>query len=199
VDSPSIPRTAVERFLDEVENGLVEVEDPRRVLLHPFSLSWYRRKVVAVLEGGEVRVVDKEFARKLAQREGVFLEELEGRVRACPTKYLGIDLWRGRVVFTRDVIGVLPCQIARALAYKEGYTAILGKKADEILERAARTLPAFAAEGFGEAESAGSQAYEGGVRRVAQPASRRARCFWDPRVPLAEAWTGRRGWSWEPC
>jgi hypothetical protein len=43
-------------------------------------------------------------------------------------------LWRGKLVYTRDIIGILPCQIENALAYKEGYTAVLGKKSDELMD-----------------------------------------------------------------
>jgi hypothetical protein len=103
--------------------------------LHPWSISWFRRKVVAIPEGREIKIVDKEFVRKLAEKEGTFLDKIEVEIKKYPKKYLCFDLWNGRIVFTRDVIGVLPCRIFDALAYKEGYIAILGKKADELFEK----------------------------------------------------------------
>ena len=110
-------------------------EDRRSVLLHPWALSWFRRRVVAVQEGREVRVVDKRFVRKLAEKEGLTLGEMEERIRRMPLRYLGFDFWNGKLAYTRDVIAVLPCELVDALAFKEGYTAVLGKKADEIAER----------------------------------------------------------------
>jgi hypothetical protein len=60
---------------------------------------------------------------------------MEDRVRKWPLMYLGFDYWNGRPAYTRDVIGVLPCEIVDGLLYKEGYTAVLGKRADEIVEK----------------------------------------------------------------
>ena len=51
-----------------------------------------------------------------------------------PTRYLGINLWNGNLVFTSDIIGILPYQIKNILAYKKGYTVVLGKS-NEIIER----------------------------------------------------------------
>ena len=135
VDSPGVPRSALERFREEIDNGVIEVVDPRSALLHPWALSWFRRRVVAVQEGRTVRVVDKGFVRKLAEKEGLTLGEMEERVRRMPLKYLGFDFWDGKIAYTRDIIAVLPCELVDALAFKEGYTAVLGKKADEIAER----------------------------------------------------------------
>jgi hypothetical protein len=135
IDSPNIPKSAVERFKDEVEDGLIEIEDPRKVLLNPWVLSWFRRKIVAIPEGSSIRIVDKDFVKKLASKEGISEREIEKIIEKIPTKYLGIDYWNDKLVYTRDLIGILPCDIDIALAHKEGYTAILGKKADEIMER----------------------------------------------------------------
>jgi hypothetical protein len=131
IDSPNIPKSAVERFKDEVEDGLIEIEDPRKVLLDPWALSWFRRRIVAVQEGSSIRIVDKDFVKKLASKEGISEREIE----KIPTKYLGVDYWNDKLAYTRDLIGILPCDIDIALAHKEGYTAILGKKADEIIEK----------------------------------------------------------------
>jgi hypothetical protein len=135
IDSPNIPKSAVERFKDEVEDGLIEIEDPRKTLLDPWALSWFRRKVVAIPEGNSIRIVDKDFVKKLASKEGISEREIEKTIEKIPTKYLGIDYWNDKRAYTRDLIGILPCDIDIALAHKEGYTAILGKKADEIIEK----------------------------------------------------------------
>jgi hypothetical protein len=134
IESSSIPQSSIDRFKEEIDNELIELEDPRKALLHPFSISWLRRKVVAIPEGRNIRIIDRQFIRKLAEKEGTFEKEMEGRVIRNPTKYLGLDLWRGKLVYTRDIIGILPCQIENALAYKEGYTAVLGKKSDELMD-----------------------------------------------------------------
>jgi len=137
INSPNLPASAIEKFRDEVESGLVEIEDPRKVLFSPFALSWFRRRVVAIKEGSEVKVVDKEYIKKLSQKEGIPEREIERN----PGKYLGIDLLRSKgVAYTRDIIGILPCEVEEALVYKEGYTAILGKKADEIMRRSSSYL-----------------------------------------------------------
>jgi hypothetical protein len=135
INSPNIPKSAVERFKDEVEDGLIEIEDPRKVLIDSWALSWYRRKVVAIPEGSSIRIVDKEFVKKLASKEGISEREIEKIIEKIPTMYLGIDYWNGKLAYTRDLIGILPCDIDTVLAHKEGYKAILGKKADKIMER----------------------------------------------------------------
>jgi hypothetical protein len=50
---------------------LIEIEDPRNVLLDPWALSWFRRRIVAVQEGSSIRIVDKDFVKKLASKEGI--------------------------------------------------------------------------------------------------------------------------------
>ena len=126
-----VPRKAVERYLEELENGLIEVEDPRKLLYKPFVLSYYRRKVV-VRKG---KIVDKDFIKKLAEIEGTFIEEMERKVERKPWKYLGVDLINGEVVWVRDIIGVVPIKsegLFLGISRKEGYSCLLAKKADEI-------------------------------------------------------------------
>ena len=134
VDSTSIPRTVIERFRERVDSGAIELEDPREKLYHPYALSWYRRRVVAVPKGEEIEIVDRRYIKKLARIEGLTEERLEGRIKKYPLEYLGYDLWNGKPAFVRDVIGVLPCKISDALAYKEGYLNILAMKCDELIE-----------------------------------------------------------------
>jgi len=135
IESTSIPKSSIDRFREEIDNEIIEIEDPRKVLLDPLAISWFRRKVVVIPEGREIKIVDKEFVRKLAQKEGIFLSEMEARIKKYPLQYLGFDVHNGKLVFTRDIIGILPCQIQDALAYKEGYLAVLGKKADNLFEK----------------------------------------------------------------
>jgi hypothetical protein len=134
IDSPNIPKSAIERFKDEVEGGLIEIEDPRKTLLDPWALSWFRRKIVAIQEGSNIRIVDKDYVKRLANKEGTFQTEIEKTIEKYPTRYFGLDYWNDKLVYTRDLIGILSCDIDIALAHKEGYTAILGKKADKIME-----------------------------------------------------------------
>jgi len=134
LNSSNISRHTIDRFKEEVENGLVEIEDPRKSLLNPWTISWYRRRVVAIQKDKEVDIIDKEFVKKLARIEGVSEERMERRIKRYPMEYLGCDLWNDKLVYTRDIIGVLPCRILEALVYKEGYTALLARKSDEIIE-----------------------------------------------------------------
>ncbi|MEM0481261.1 MAG: hypothetical protein QXQ14_03735 [Candidatus Aenigmatarchaeota archaeon] len=129
----SIPSKAIENYKEKVENELIEIEDPRKVLLFPYSISWHRRRIVAFKEGKELKIIDKDYVRKLAQKEGMFLEIFEERLRKNPEKYLGIDLYNRKIVYTKDIIGILPCQLLNALAHKEGYVAILAERSDEII------------------------------------------------------------------
>jgi len=126
-----IPRKAVEKYLEELENGLIEVENPRKLLYKPFILSYHRRRVV-VRRG---KIVDKDFIRKLARIEGTFIKEMERKVEREPWKYLGVDLINEEVVWVRDIIGIYPVAkrgLLEGIIRKEGYACLLGKKADLI-------------------------------------------------------------------
>jgi hypothetical protein len=135
VDSPSIPNWIVEEYKQRIDNKIIEIEDPSKTLLHPYSLSYWRRKVVAIPKGKELEIVDKDYVRKLAQIEGIPLEAFKRKLEALPSKYLGYSLHEGRLVYARDIIGILPCDLLNALAYKEGYLTILAMKSDEIIDR----------------------------------------------------------------
>jgi len=126
-----VPRKAFEKYLDELENGLIEIEDPRKLLYKPFVLSYHRRKAVVERRG----IVDKDFVRKLAKVEGTFIEEMERRIERKPWKYLGVDLINGEIVWVRDIIGILSVKnegLFLGSVRKEGYNCLLGKRADEI-------------------------------------------------------------------
>jgi hypothetical protein len=137
IDSNVIPKDVIERFKTQIEDGTIEIEDPSKVLLKPYALSWWRRKVVAIPEGKEIRIIDKSFIRKLAQKEGAPLEEFEKKIKKFPYQYLGFGLYDNKLVYTRNLIGILPCQIMDALIYKEGYTTILAEKSDKIIKELA--------------------------------------------------------------
>jgi hypothetical protein len=132
VKSSSIPNEDMERFKAEVENGMIEIENLAKILLRPFDMSYHRRRVVAVPEGKNMRIVDRKFIKRLADLEGTTEEDVESKVRRNPEKYLGIDLKGGKLVFTRDIIGILSCQLSDALLIKEKYVCALGKKSDRI-------------------------------------------------------------------
>ncbi|MGC9147288.1 MAG: hypothetical protein ACP5GL_05690, partial [Infirmifilum sp.] len=86
-------------------------------------------------EGRKLKIIDKDYVRKLAQKEGMFLEDFEKKLEAIPSRYLGYGLYEGKLVYVKDVIGILSCDLLDALAQKEGYLAILGRKSDEIVDR----------------------------------------------------------------
>ena len=134
IDSQNIPKAAIERFKEDVDNGTIEIENPEETLFNPYSVSYWRRRVVAIPEGRKLKIVDKDYVRKLAQKEGMFLEDFEKKLEAIPSRYLGYGLYKGKLVYVKDIIGILSCDLLNALAYKEGYLAILGRKSDEIID-----------------------------------------------------------------
>ncbi|MEM0333228.1 MAG: hypothetical protein QXX30_02055 [Candidatus Aenigmatarchaeota archaeon] len=132
ISSENIPNYLFEEYKNQIENGIIEVEDPRKTLISTYGLSYYRRKKVASLEGNEVKIIDNEYVKKLAQIEGTFLKDFENRLKRYPTKYLGVSVLDDKIYFVRDIIGILPSQIESGLAYKEAYCCLLGKKSDNI-------------------------------------------------------------------
>lgn len=132
INSENIPNDIVENFKERIDNGIIEIEDPRKTLLSPYSLSYFRRKKVAFLEGNEVKIIDNEYVKKLAQIEGTFLKDFENKLKRNPTEYLGISISDGKIYFVRDIIGILPSQIEGGLACKEAYCCLLGKRSDKI-------------------------------------------------------------------
>ena len=129
-----IPKNAVNKFLEELENGLIEIENPRETLIEAFVLSYHRRKIVIDEKG---QIVDKEFIKKLSRIEGTFVKKMENKLLKRPWKYLGIDLKNGKIVWVRDIIGLLPTKnegLFNGLIRKEGYACLLGKKADLVMQ-----------------------------------------------------------------
>ncbi|AKG38396.1 hypothetical protein MA03_02710 [Infirmifilum uzonense] len=135
IDSENIPEYVIEKYKENVENKTIEIENPEETLLTPYTISYWRRRVVAIPEGRKLKIIDKDYVRKLAQKEGMFLEDFEKKLEAIPSRYLGYGLYEGKLVYVKDVIGILSCDLLDALAQKEGYLAILGRKSDEIVDR----------------------------------------------------------------
>ena len=125
----------IERFKEKVENEEIEVEDTGKTLFKLSMLGYYRRPVV--IKNG--KIVDKEYVRKLASKEGNFLKDFEYKIVKRPWKYLGMDIiysdGKAEIVWVKNVIGVTPTKregLYKGILRKEGYLALLGVKADEI-------------------------------------------------------------------
>lgn len=114
-----LPNLVFERFREDVENGIIEVEDAREIQRKPFSLGYWERRKVAELRGSNLEIVDKEYIKKLARIEGMPLKDFENLIRRRPWEFLRIDVDRyGNVVFAKDVIGVYP--IKRPYGLRKG-------------------------------------------------------------------------------
>jgi hypothetical protein len=125
IDSPNIPKSVIEKYKEDIDNEIIEIENPAETLLSD-AISYWRRRVVAIPKGRKLEIVDKygqDYVTKLAQKEGM------------PSEYLGYGLYEGKLVYVRNIIGILPCDLLNALAYKEGYVTILARKSDEIVDR----------------------------------------------------------------
>ena len=75
------------------------------------------------------------WVRKISNRLGEFAEDIERRIVKRPWEYgLGIDLIDGKIVWVRDIVGVVPSKrdgLFKGIIRKEGYLTLLGKEADE--------------------------------------------------------------------
>ncbi|MDL1966944.1 MAG: hypothetical protein LWW90_09850, partial [Candidatus Desulfofervidus auxilii] len=131
----NVPGNVRERFKERVVNCEIELEDVRKTLPFYYISGYYKRS--PVIENG--RIVDREYVRKLAAREGVFSGRFEEKILKRPWKYLGCDLdLNGKIVWVKDVIGIASTKIdglQEGIIRKEGYLALLGTKADEIARR----------------------------------------------------------------
>ena len=137
INSPNISKSIEEKYRERIDNGLIEIENPAETLLNPYSISYWRRRIVAIPEGRELKIVDKEYIRKLAQKEGMPVDEfIERRLKKIPDEYLGYGIYNERLVYVKDVIGILPSKssgLLHALAHKEGYLIMLAMKSDDII------------------------------------------------------------------
>ena len=107
----SLPNKVFDRFREDIENGIIEVENAREIQRDPFSLGYWERGKVLEKRGNEWRIVDKEYIRKLASIHGMFLEDFENLIIRRPYEFLRIDVDRnGNVVFTKDIIGIYPIE-----------------------------------------------------------------------------------------
>ncbi len=137
VVSNSVPPKVIERFKEKVENEEIEIEDTGETLFSLSMLGYYRRPIV--VKNG--KIVDKKYVRKLAAKEGTFLDDFENKIVKRPWEYLGMDINysddKAEIVWVKDVIGVTPSRrngLYKGILRKEGYLALLGTKSDEIFK-----------------------------------------------------------------
>jgi|GEM_PF-6088352 len=133
-----------EEALNQLENELVEIENPAETLYRDDFIStrgYFKRKVVARERGGKVEIVDRSYVRKLASKLGEFEKGLEQKMERDPTSYLDVDLDRnGNVVYVASVIGVDPYfgELSRGFAAKEASGFLKWRKAQRILDEYAQ-------------------------------------------------------------
>ena len=107
----SLPHRVFDRFREDVDSGVIEVEDAREIQRSPFSLGYWERRKVLEQRGNQLEIVDKGYVRKLASIHGMFLEDFENLILRRPYEFLRIDVDRnGNIVFTKDVIGIYPLE-----------------------------------------------------------------------------------------
>jgi len=127
----SIPNYVLEKYRENIESGKIEVENPRETLAKPYVLGYHRRAIVVQ----DRKIVDKDYVRKLAKIEGINLEKMEEEILKRPEKYLGIDMKNGKLVYVKDIIGIVPSKkegLYEGVIRKEGYLCMLALKSDEI-------------------------------------------------------------------
>jgi hypothetical protein len=131
----SLPSCILEEFRDKIENGSIEIENPRKALFIPFSLGYHDREVVLEREGSGWKIVDKNYVGMLAQKEGKFLEEFEREITKKPWGYLNFDFKEGKPVFCKDVICMYNFKndgLRRGVALKETEACLLGLYANNL-------------------------------------------------------------------
>ena len=133
-----------EEALNQLENELVEIENPAETLYRDDFIStrgYFKRKVIARERGEKVEVVNRGYIRKLASKLGEFEGRLEQKIEREPTSYLDVDLDRnGNVVYVASVIGVDPYfgELSRGFAAKEASGFLKWRKAQRILDEYAQ-------------------------------------------------------------
>ena len=107
----SLPNKVFDRFREDLDNGIIEIENAREIQRRPFSFGYWKRRKVLERRGNKWEIVDKEYVRKLASIQGMFLEDFESLILRRPYEFLRIDVDRnGNIVYTKDVIGVYPIE-----------------------------------------------------------------------------------------
>jgi hypothetical protein len=131
----SLPNYILEEFRDKIENGSIKIENPRETLFTPFSLGYHQREIVLEKEGSKWKIVDGDYVRKLAQKEGKFLEDFEREITRRPWKYLSFDFKDRKPVYCKDVICMYYFKndgLRRGVALKETEACLLGLYANEL-------------------------------------------------------------------
>jgi len=127
----SLPAKVFDKFREDVDNGIIEVENAREIQRKPFSLGYWERRKVLERREDKWGIVDKEYVRKLASIYGMFLEDFENLIIRRPYEFLRIDVDKnGNVVFTKDIIGIYPIKrpygLRRGIEMKEIEACYLG-------------------------------------------------------------------------
>jgi len=100
----SLPNNVFDKFREDVDNGIIEVENAREIQRKPFSLGYWERRKVLEQKGNKLEIIDKKYVRKLASIQGMFLDDFENLIVKKPYEFLRIDVDRnGNTIFTKDV------------------------------------------------------------------------------------------------
>ena len=104
------------KYVLDVDNGIIEVENAREIQRNPSSLGYWEKRKVLEKRGSKLEIVDKRYVRKLASIQGMFLDDFENLILRRPYEFLRIDVDRnGNTVYTKDVTGIYP--IERPVSY----------------------------------------------------------------------------------
>jgi len=127
----SLPNNVFDKFREDVDNGIIEVENAREIQRKPFSLGYWERRKVLEQKGNKLEIIDKKYVRKLASIQGMFLDDFENLIVKKPYEFLRIDVDRnGNTIFTKDVIGIYPIKkpngLRKGIEMKEIEACYLG-------------------------------------------------------------------------
>jgi len=88
----SLPKKVFDKFREDVDNGIIEVENAREIQRNPSSLGYWERRKVLEKRGSKLEIVDKRYVRKLASIQGMFLDDFENLILRRPYEFLRIDV-----------------------------------------------------------------------------------------------------------
>jgi len=136
------------KYVLDVDNGIIEVENAREIQRNPSSLGYWEKRKVLEKRGSKLEIVDKRYVRKLASIQGMFLDDFENLILRRPYEFLRIDVDRnGNTVYTKDVTGIYPIErpngLRKGIEMKEEacylsiynaylYTSIFKKQKDSL-------------------------------------------------------------------
>jgi hypothetical protein len=135
----SLPKYIIDEFRDKLENGIIEIENPRETLFKPYLLGYHDNRIVLEKDGKEWKIIDREYVRRLADKYGKFIKDFEEEIVRRPWEYLVFDVKRldnGIIpVYSKDVIGIYNFKndgLRNGIAFKEIESCFLSLYANNL-------------------------------------------------------------------